>query len=123
MSAAPARSRSRTWRATAAFPRGIAHFPCAPPRRPAFTLSCSSVNQSPFVGPPHNDLSNVGYYVDDVVIGTDEGGRALPPFVAPGRRKLFVDLFRDYQKLLRERPRCLPPSTPEDVGLTWDDLA
>ena len=85
--------------------------------------AASAVNKFSFVGSPHHDLSNVVYYVDDVVIGTDEGGHALAPFVAPGRRKLFVDLFRDYQKLLQERPRCLPPSSPEDVGLTWDDLA
>ena len=84
--------------------------------------AASAVNKFSFVGSPHNDLSNVVYYVDDVVVGTDESV-VPPPFVAPGRRKLFVDLFRDYQKLLQERPRCLPPSTPEDVGLTWDDLA
>ncbi len=84
--------------------------------------AASAINKFSFVGSPHNDLSNVVYYVDDVVVGTDESV-TTHPFVAPGRRKLFVDLFRDYQKLLRERPRCLPPSTPEDVGFTWDDLA
>ena len=73
------------------------------------------------MGSPYGDRSNVVYYVDDVVIGTDETVASLP-FVAPGRRKLFVDLFRDYQRLLAERPRCLPPSGPEDVGLTAADL-
>jgi tetratricopeptide (TPR) repeat protein len=43
--------------------------------------------------------------------------------VAPGRRKLFVDSFVEYQLLLRERPRCLPPLDPEDLGFTPDDLA
>ncbi len=82
----------------------------------------SAVDKFSFVGSPYGDRSNVVYYVDDVVIGTDESVAQLP-FVAPGRRKLFIDLFRDYQKLLRERPHCLPPSGPEEVGFTSADLA
>ena len=81
----------------------------------------SAVDKFSFVGSPYGDRSNVVYYVDDVVIGTDRDVTQRP-FVAPGRRKLFVDLFRDYQRLLAERPRCLPPSGPEDVGLTAADL-
>jgi tetratricopeptide (TPR) repeat protein len=81
----------------------------------------SAVDKFSFVGSPYGDRSNVVYYVDDVVIGTDSSVTPRP-FVAPGRRKLFIDLFRDYQKLLLERPRCLPPSGPEDVGFTADDL-
>jgi hypothetical protein len=42
--------------------------------------------------------------------------------MAPGRRKLFVDAFSEYQRLLRERPRCLPAADPEDFGLDPEDL-
>ena len=82
----------------------------------------SAIDKFSFVGSPYGDRSNVVYYVDDVVIGTDASVTPRP-FVAPGRRKLFIDLFHDYQKLLLERPRCLPPSGPEDVGFTAADLA
>ena len=82
----------------------------------------SAVDKFSFVGAPFTDRSSVVYYVDDVVIGTDERvGRT--PFVAPGRRKLFIDSFVEYQLLLRERPRCLPPLDPEDLGFAPDDLA
>jgi tetratricopeptide (TPR) repeat protein len=82
----------------------------------------SAIDKFSFVGSPHEDTSNVVYYVDDVVIGTDESVTLLP-FVAPGRRKLFLDLFGEYQKQLLERPRCLPVTSPEDVGLGTSELA
>ena len=82
----------------------------------------SAVDKFSFVGSPYGDTSNVVYYVDDVVIGTDASVTQIP-FVAPGRRKLFVDLFAEYQRQLRERPRCLPLTSPDDVGLSSADLA
>ena len=82
----------------------------------------SAVDKFSFVGSPYGDTSSVVYYVDDVVIGTDESVAQIP-FVAPGRRKLFVDLFAEYQRQLRERPRCLPLTSPDDVGLSSADLA
>jgi hypothetical protein len=81
----------------------------------------SAVDKFSFVGAPYTDTSNADYYVDDVVIGTDESITQLP-FVAPGRRKLFVDMFGEYQKQLRERPRCLSLVGLEDVGLSLADL-
>jgi len=81
----------------------------------------SAVDKFSFVGAPYGE-SNVVYYVDDVVIGTDDSVTQLP-FVAPGRRKLFVDLFAEYQKQLRERPRCLPLTGPDDVGLSSSEIA
>jgi hypothetical protein len=82
----------------------------------------SAVDKFSFVGSPFADDSSVVYYVDDVVIGTDERVARLP-FQAPGRRKLFIDSFGEYQRLLRERPRCLPATSPEDFGFEPDDLA
>jgi hypothetical protein len=81
----------------------------------------SALDKFSFVGSPYGDRSNVVYYVDDVVVGTDESAVQLP-FVAPGRRKLFVDLFGEYQRRLRERPRCLPVTDPGDLGLGPSDL-
>ena len=81
----------------------------------------STVDKFSFVGAPWSDGSNVVYYVDDVVIGSDESVARLP-FLAPGRRRLFIDSFGEYQRLLRERPRCLPAIGPEELGLGPDDL-
>ena len=82
----------------------------------------SAIDKFSFVGSPHTDDSRVVYYVDDVVIGSDASVAALP-FVAPGRRRLFIDSFAEYQRLLRERPRCLPATDPEDLGFEPDDVA
>jgi hypothetical protein len=98
---------------------------------PLFTLQgqpnasrepASAVDKFSFVGAPFSDESNVTYYVDDVVVGTDRT-ETLKPFVAPGRRKLFLDLFTHYQLLLQEKPRCLPVGAPADLGLGDEDMA
>lgn len=86
------------------------------------SLPGSAIDKFSFVGSPYTDDSRVVYYVDDVVIGGDAKVAALP-FVAPGRRRLFVDSFTEYQRLLRERPRCLPATDPEDFGFEPDDVA
>jgi hypothetical protein len=82
----------------------------------------SAVDKFSFVGAPFSDESNVTYYVDDVVVGTDQQ-ETLKPFVAPGRRKLFLDLFTHYQLLLQEKPRCLPVGAPADLGFGDEDMA
>ncbi len=82
----------------------------------------SAIDKFSFVGAPFTDRSSVVYYVDDVVVSTDEAV-ARSRFVAPGRRKLFIDSFVEYQLLLRARPQCLPPLDPGDLGFTPDDLA
>jgi tetratricopeptide (TPR) repeat protein len=82
----------------------------------------SIVNTFSFVGDIEDDVSEVVYYVDDVVIGTDQRIPMLP-FAAPGRRRLFVDrLLRD-GSLLKGRPACLPFSEPGDLGLDASDVA
>lgn len=50
----------------------------------------SAVSVFSFIGDNMDDLSNVTYYVDDVVVATDRD-IVLPPFIAPGRRKFFVE--------------------------------
>lgn len=76
----------------------------------------SAVDKFSFVGEPFGDSSNVVYYVDDIVIGTDEQV-AQHAFVAPGRRKLFVDRLVEYRRQQAGRPRCLPALDVTDFGL------
>ena len=56
-----------------------------------------AVDKFSFVSDPFEDRSEVVYYVDDVVLGVDE---VIPPrrFVAPGRRKLFVEMEIEAEK-------------------------
>jgi hypothetical protein len=82
----------------------------------------STVDKFSFVTDPFTDRSGLTYYVDDVVIGTDVKVKQ-PPFVAPGRRKLFVDAWLDNQKRARARPACLPVSAIDDVGAGAEDVA
>lgn len=77
----------------------------------------SSVNMFSFVGSVFEDDSNVTYYVDDVSLGTDEKV-TLGPFVAPGRRKLFIDRWRETRTLMLKNPGCPPALSFEDYGLT-----
>ena len=81
----------------------------------------SAVDKFSFVTDPFTDRSNLTYYVDDVVIGTDRSV-ILGPFVAPGIRKLFVDYWLYHQQRLRKRPGCVAVSGPADVGAGDADL-
>ena len=83
--------------------------------------AASAIDKFSFVGSPWVDTSNVVYYVDDIVIGTNEAV-VQRPFVAPGRRKLFVDAFTEYRARESARPRCLPADL-EDFGFTSEDRA
>jgi len=76
----------------------------------------SSVDKFSFVGSVYEDDSDVTYYVDDVIIGTDEKV-VLTPFVAPGRRKLFVDRWRDAKSMMVRSPGCPPILSLADFGL------
>jgi hypothetical protein len=77
----------------------------------------SSVDKFSFVGSVYEDNSNVTFYVDDVVIGTDEKV-VLAPFVAPGRRKLFIDRWREARALMVKRPDCPPVLSLSDFGVS-----
>jgi tetratricopeptide (TPR) repeat protein len=79
----------------------------------------SAVDKFSFIG-DLEDAFAATYYVDDVVIGTDERIVQLP-FVAPGRRRLFVDRFADLERQSREGV-CLPLLEPADLGLTDGDV-
>jgi hypothetical protein len=60
----------------------------------------SAVDKFSFIGDlPASDRSRTVYFVDDVLVGVDEEVLAVP-FVAPGRKRLFLE-------------RCWGPSVPE----------
>jgi tetratricopeptide (TPR) repeat protein len=76
----------------------------------------SAVDVFSFISDPREDISDVTYFVDDVVIATSREV-AVPPLVAPGRRKLFVDAFAEYRRMQDAQPRCLPATSLEDLGI------
>lgn len=80
----------------------------------------SAVDKFSFIG-DLEDKSNVTYYVDDVVISIDQPSRQKP-FIAPGRRKLFVDIWHDYDRALRQRPNVIPAIDLSDFGISADEL-
>lgn len=77
----------------------------------------SSVDKFSFIGDAGEDTSSVVYYVDDVLIGTDEAVTQLP-FVAPGRRKLFVDSWNEFHKMAAQRPNHVPAVALTDFGIS-----
>jgi len=83
----------------------------------ATNVASSSVDKFSFVGSVYEDDSNVTYYVDDVIIGTDEK-LILKPFVAPGRRKLFIDRWREAKTLMLKSPGCPAVLSVADFGLS-----
>jgi tetratricopeptide (TPR) repeat protein len=72
----------------------------------------SAVDKFSFIGDTGEDKSNVTYYVDDVLVGVDES-IVHSPFVAPGRKKLFIDYWSEAQ-----RNRHSQPGPIEVIGLT-----
>lgn len=65
----------------------------------------SAIDKYSFIGDRGEDVSKVLYYVDDVVIATEEPIK-LAPFVAPGRRSFFVERWG------------APPLEPEENPLS-----
>lgn len=66
------------------------------------------------------DEANAVIYVDDIDIRSDT--LSAPVLVAPGRRKLFVDYWRDLQKTARKTPQCVPTTGFEDFGISSVEL-
>lgn len=74
------------------------------------------------------DRSNVVYYLDDFVLASDRDAER-PSFVAPGRRKLFVDLFAEQASLFKRlrqpgSPLACPPVLDlKEAGLSSQDVS
>jgi len=76
----------------------------------------SQVDKFSFIGDHDTDESKVVYYVDDVLVGVDEA-IVRQPFVAPGRRKLFVDYWNSAQRVHAAHPAPLPVMSLADLGI------
>jgi hypothetical protein len=76
----------------------------------------SQVDKFSFIGDHDTDASSVVYYVDDVLVGVDEA-IVHQPFVAPGRRKLFVDYWNSAQRAGAAHPAPLPVMSLVDLGI------
>jgi hypothetical protein len=76
----------------------------------------SRVDKFSFIGDAGTDTSKVVYYVDDVLVGVDEA-IVHQPFVAPGRRKLFVDYWNSAQRARAAHPAPLPIMSLVDLGI------
>jgi tetratricopeptide (TPR) repeat protein len=86
-------------------------------------LPASRILKFSFIGdPPGSDGSNARFYVDDIIVRADHPVPGEGPFVAPGRRMLFVDVYRYYRSLLYETPGCVPALGPSDFGLEDAEL-
>jgi tetratricopeptide (TPR) repeat protein len=78
----------------------------------------STVNMFSFIG-DLEDQQNAAYYVDDVLLYTQQTLNQTD-FVAPGRRKLFIDIWDEYHKKLYGKIQCLPGVQSMDFGIDTD---
>jgi len=81
----------------------------------------SAVDKFSFIGDTNEHKSNVAYYVDDVIVGIDESIVHLP-FVAPGRKKLFIDYWSEAQRARRSRPEPIDPVGLSDFGIRQKEM-
>jgi tetratricopeptide (TPR) repeat protein len=81
----------------------------------------SAVDKFSFIGDTSEDKSNVTYYVDDVMVGIDESIVHLP-FVAPGRKKLFIDYWREAQRTRRSQPGPIEAVGLADFGVRQREI-
>lgn len=78
----------------------------------------STVNKFSFIG-DLEDQQNASYYVDDVMLYSQQA-LSQNEFVAPGRRKLFVDAWDEYHKKLYGKIQCLPGVQSIDFAIDID---
>ena len=79
----------------------------------------SKVNMFSFIG-DLPDEANAVIYVDDIDIRSDRV--AAPELVAPGRRKLFVDYWRELERESRGKPQCIATTGFRDFDIGPDEL-
>jgi hypothetical protein len=78
----------------------------------------STVNKFSFIG-DLPDKENASYYVDDIMLRTDQNG-AETKWVAPGRKKLFIDIWDDYHRQLYGMIQCVPGVEAIDFAIDDD---
>jgi hypothetical protein len=68
------------------------------------------------------DLLPSDFYLDDLIITTDNNTKAKP-FVAPGRRQFFVEQWQGIYRQVQGKLRCLPARDLEDFGIDVDTFS
>ena len=82
----------------------------------------SRLHKFSFIGDiPGVDGSNADFFIDDIVISADRPV-SQGPFVAPGRRMLFVDIWDYWRRQMYRAPGCPPVLDHGDFGLDAADL-
>ena len=89
-------------------------------QRNAADHSHSSINKFSFIG-DLGDKFNAAYYVDDVMLYTDDQ-RQQAEFIAPGRRQLFIDSWNDYHRRLYGKIQCVPATQIIDFGIDTEQF-
>ena len=79
----------------------------------------SSVSMFSFIG-DLRDKSSVSYYIDDFILSSSQL-QELPPYIAPGKRKLWIDAWFDVQSLEKGKIVCIPPTDFRDLGISGED--
>lgn len=82
---------------------------------PNATSQPSAINMYSFVGDVHEDATSPRYYIDDVLLATNDASPS-PKFAAPGRRRLFVDAWRDAAREAINRRGCPPIVALSDLA-------
>jgi len=67
------------------------------------------------------DEANAVIYVDDIEIRSDR--IEAPELIAPGRRKLFVDYWRDLESKVRGKPQCIASTGFRDFDISSRELS
>jgi hypothetical protein len=67
------------------------------------------------------DAANAVIYVDDIEIRSDR--IEASELVAPGRRKLFVDYWRDLERKTRGKPECIATTGFRDFDISSYELS
>ena len=80
----------------------------------------SAVSKFSFIG-DLRDKYSVSYYVDDIELNSHKPV-ASSVLLAPGRRKLFIDYWNDFQHKQRKHPVCIPTTFYTDFGFSQYDL-
>lgn len=67
------------------------------------------------------DQQNALLFIDDLQIHSSESVSPTP-LLAPGRRKLFIDFWREASQSVRKHPQCVATTHYSDLGFSEQDL-
>ena len=65
------------------------------------------------------DNAEAEFFIDEIILATDQT-TDLKPFIAPGRRKWFVDIWERRNLAKYQKLQCLPIAGLEDIAMSED---